>query len=113
MGRTNSFLGEFEEMVLLAILRLRESAWGAAISEELEERAGRRVSRGALYSSLDRLEKKGFLRWSITPATSERGGQPKRRFELTGEGLEALRAVHEARVALKSGLEAILEGEAP
>jgi PadR family transcriptional regulator len=108
MGRTNNFLGEFEQMVLLAILQLTDAAFGTAISQQLEERAGRRVSRGALYSSLDRLEQKGYLRWEIAPATSERGGQPKRCFEVTHQGLEALRASHAAWVSLTDGLDDVL-----
>ncbi len=113
MGRTNSFLGEFEQMVLLAILQLGTEAFGATISEELEGRAARRVSRGALYSSLDRLERKGYLRWDIAPATSARGGQPKRRFEVTPEGLDALRLAHEAWVNMTDGLEDLLQKRTP
>ena len=64
MGR-QGFLGEFEQMVLLAVLQLDDQAYGPNISEELEARAGRQVSRGALYSSLDRLQQKKFLRWRI------------------------------------------------
>ena len=62
MTRKNS-LGEFEQILLLAILRLKDGAFGTPIASELEVRAGRAVSRGALYSSLDRLEKRGYLRW--------------------------------------------------
>lgn len=108
MGR-QGFLGEFEQMVLLAILQLDDSAYGTAISRELESRAGRRVSRGALYSSLDRLEQKDLLRWTIEAATSERGGQPKRRFQVTELGLEALRTSREALMNLWSGLEERIE----
>ncbi len=107
MGR-QSFLGEFEQMVLLAILRLGADASGPAVSGELEARAGRRVSRGALYSSLDRLERKGLLRWSVAAATSERGGQPLRQFELTDSGLEALRTSMQALLNLSDGLEGTL-----
>ncbi|HSR50690.1 MAG TPA: PadR family transcriptional regulator [Acidobacteriota bacterium] len=103
-------LGEFEQLVLLAILRLKDDAYGAGIAQELETQANRRVSRGALYSSLDRLEKKGFLRWEVAPATSERGGQPKRCFEVTPTGIEALKEPHQAWLNLTSGLEDILGG---
>lgn len=105
-------LGEFEQMVLLAILQLDRGAYGARISEELEARAGRRVSRGALYATLDRLEQKTFVRWEVEPATSERGGQPKRRFQLTPEGLEAVRDSHEAWLKLTAGLEDVLRPRA-
>ena len=106
MGR-QGFLGEFEQMVLLAILRLGAEATGPGIGGELEARAGRRVSRGALYSSLDRLERKGLLRWKAG-ATSERGGQPVRNFELTEPGLESLRTSMQALLNLSSGLESTL-----
>ncbi len=113
MGRTNNFLGEFEQMVLLAILQLEAGAFGAAISGVLEARADRRVSRGALYSSLDRLERKGYLRWELEAATSARAGQPMRRFEVTPEGLSALRASHEAWVNMTDGLEDVLSPRVP
>ena len=105
-------LGEFEQLLLLAVLRLGDEAFGARIGEELEERAGRRVSRGALYSSLDRLERKGFLVWEVEPPTEPRGGHPARRFSLTPPGLEALRAHQRAYRELAAGLEDVLEGGA-
>ncbi len=111
MGR-QGFLGEFEQMVLLAILQLEGQAYGPNISEELEGQAGRRVSRGALYSSLDRLQHKKFLRWRIEGATSERGGHPMRRFEVTAAGVKALRASRRALTNLWSGLDHVLGEEA-
>ena len=95
-------------MVLLAILQLDRAAYGPAISELLERRAGRRVSRGALYSSLDRLQQKGLLEWRIEPATSDRGGHPKRRFEVTQPGLAALRTSRRALINLWAGLDDVL-----
>ena len=103
-----TFLGEFEQMVLLAILQLADRAYGAAIGRELESRAARRVSRGALYSTLDRLEKKCYLRWEVAAATSERGGYPKRRFEVTESGLRAVRTSYQALASLSAGLEGLL-----
>jgi DNA-binding PadR family transcriptional regulator len=103
-------LGEFEQLVLLAILRLRDSAFGTAISTELEEKAGRRVSRGALYASLDRLESKGFLRWELEAPRPERGGHPARRFTVTESGLDALRDHRRAFGRLSAGLEDLLAG---
>jgi PadR family transcriptional regulator PadR len=103
-------LGEFEQLVLLAVLRLGEGAFGTTISSELEERAGRRVSRGALYSSLDRLESKGFLRWDLEAPTRERGGHPARRFSVTPAGLEALREHRRAMGRLSAGIEDLLAG---
>ena len=105
-------LGEFEQLLLLAVLRLGDAAFGARIGEELEEKAGRRVSRGALYSSLDRLERKGFLAWEVEPPSAARGGHPARRFSLTPPGLEALREHQRAYRELAAGLEDVLEGGA-
>ena len=62
---TPAYLGEFEQLLLLAVLRLDADAYGLDIARELEARAGRSVSRGALYTSLDRLEDKGLLRWRV------------------------------------------------
>jgi DNA-binding PadR family transcriptional regulator len=107
MGQ-KSPLGEFEQLLLLAILRLRDEATGSRVAVELEHHARRSVSRSALYTSLDRLEKKGFLRWEIRPATSERRGQPGRLFSVTESGLEAIREAHEAWTSLTTGLEDVL-----
>lgn len=106
-----SFLGEFEQMVLLAILQRAPDAYGPTISAELESTAGRTVSRGALYSSLGRLEKKGLLRWELEAPTAERGGHPRRRFEVTRAGVEALKASRTALVSLWAGLDDYLGPE--
>ncbi len=106
--RRKGYLGEFEQLVLLATLRLREQAHGPAIAAELEEQAGRRVSRGALYGTLDRLDRKGFLTWTSDPGAAERSGQPLRSFQVTELGLETLRASQEALRRLKVGLEDLL-----
>jgi len=108
MTKRQATLGEFEQLVLLAILQLEDEAYGPNISEELESKAGRRVSRGALYSSLDRLEQKGLLRWKIESATSARGGYPKRRFEVTRAGVAALREYRRALTNLWAGLEEVI-----
>lgn len=100
--------GEFEQLVLLAILQLKADAYGPNISAELEAKAGRRVSRGALYSSLDRLQQKGFIRWRIEAATSARGGNPKRLFEVTAAGVKALSTARSAFARLSAGLEEVL-----
>ncbi len=106
--RRTRYLGEFEQLVLLATLRLRGQAYGPAIAAELEERAGRRVSRGALYGTLDRLEGKGFLNWTMESGTEERSGQPLRRFQVTESGLATLRAAQAAVRRLEAGLEDLL-----
>lgn len=106
MGK--SFLGEFEQMVLLAVLQLGRKGYAIGVRRELERRAGRTVSRGALYRTLDRLEGKGLIEWSLEDETPDRGGHPRRRFRVTEEGLEALRSSREALFALWEGLDNLL-----
>ncbi len=103
-----AFLGEFEQMVLLAVLQLADEGFGPGISRELEKRAGRQVSRGALYATLDRLVKKGLLRWEIEAATSATRGNRQRRFTVTPEGVDELAAAREAFRNLSEGLEGVL-----
>lgn len=101
-------LGEFEQLVMLAVLQLGGDAFGPSVSRHLEKRVDRQVSRGALYSTFDRLERKGFLRWEVEAATSERGGHRRRRFEVTPAGVGALRAAREALLTLWRGLDDVL-----
>jgi DNA-binding PadR family transcriptional regulator len=101
-------LGEFEYGVLLAILQLQD-AYAVPIRELLEQRTGRTVARGALYTALERLESKGCLRSRMGDPTDERGGKPRRYFTVTAAGLRALRATHGALANLTRGLEALLE----
>lgn len=108
MGR-DGYLGEFEQMLLLAALHLREEAYGAALGQELEARVGRRVSRGAIYVTLDRLEAKGLIRSTMSAPRAERGGRPRRVVSVTPEGIAQLQASREALVTLWDGLE-VLEG---
>ena len=103
-----AFLGEFEQMVLLAVLQLREGAFGPGIARELEMKAGRQVSRGALYTTLDRLVRKGFLRWEIEAATSETRGNRRRRFAVTPDGVDELAHAREAFRNLSEGLDGML-----
>jgi len=103
-----SFLGEFEQMVVLAILQLKDDAHAPAVTAELEASAGRTVSQGALYTVLKRLETKGLVRWSIESATSDRGGYPKRRFEVTAAGIEAVKVQWDALANLARGLDEVL-----
>lgn len=102
--KRQGWLGELEHMLLLSILRLGDEAYAPAISEIMEERAGRRLSRGALYSTLDRMERKGLLEWTIHPATQARAGHRRRLFALTPGGLEAVRVSHTAIRELADGL---------
>jgi DNA-binding PadR family transcriptional regulator len=101
-------LGEFEQLVLLAVLQLESDAHAARIRETIEQHAQRRVTRGALYATLDRLTTKGFLDWEVEDATPERGGIPRRKFQVTRHGLEALRRSYGAVRALARGLDSVL-----
>lgn len=97
-------LGDLEELVLLAVLRLGHGAWGARIQEELEGRAGRAVSIGTIYVTLMRLEEKGLARSWMGEPTGERGGKAKRHFEVRSEGIQALEASRRARERMWEGL---------
>jgi DNA-binding PadR family transcriptional regulator len=92
-----SYLGEFELMLLLAVTRLGDEAYGVPISRELEKHRGRDVSVGSVYAALERLEAKGLVASSLGDPTPERGGKAKRYFRITKEGL---RQVHETRRVL-------------
>ena len=102
-------LGEFEQMVLLAILQAGEQSYALSVIKELDSRANRRVDRGALYTTLDRLESKGLVKWSTEPATPGRGGHRRRLFEVTASGVLALQTSRNALFRLWDGLEAVLE----
>lgn len=103
------YLGEFEYAVLLAVLHLDAGAYAVPVRELIEERTGRPVARGALYTGLDRLEAKGCLRSRMGDATEERGGKARRYFTVTAAGLKAIRATHESLSKMAKGLESILE----
>jgi DNA-binding PadR family transcriptional regulator len=93
------FLGEFEKAVLLALIRLGDNAYGVTIREELTTRLARHVAIGAVYTTLGRLEEKGFVSSTLGNPTPERGGRAKRFFRLEAGGAEALRsslAAHDA-----------------
>ena len=77
--------GELDRRILVTIRHLEDSAYAPAIAQELEREAGKTVSRGALYTALDRLEERGLVQWSIEDPTEERGGLPKRRFEIADD----------------------------
>ena len=101
-------LGDFEYAVLLAVLQLKEDAYAVPLRSLIEERTGRTIARGALYTALERLEGKGCLRSVMKNPSDERGGRPRRIFDVTPKGVEALRATHGALLRLSTGLEAIL-----
>ncbi len=103
-----NYPGEFEQMVLLAVLRLGEEAFALAVLRELDRTVGRRVSRGALYKTLDRMETKGYVNWSVEATTPDRGGHPRRRFRVTPAGVAALRESRQALFRLWDGLDPVL-----
>jgi DNA-binding PadR family transcriptional regulator len=103
------YLGEFEYAVMLAILHLDEEAYAVPIRELIEQRTGRPVARGALYTGLDRLESKGCLRSRMGDPSEERGGKARRYYTVTAAGLKAIRATHEALASMTRGLESLLE----
>ena len=92
-----SYLGEFQEIVLLAITVLDGKAYGVSIQREIYERINRRISRGALHSALNRLSEKGYLAYEFGGATSERGGRQKKYFTVTNLGKKALKEAAEIR----------------
>ena len=108
MNKT-TYIGEFEHMVLLAILRLKDDAYGTSIRDELDATANRTVSRSALYITLERLTQKGYLETRMGDPSPERGGRAKRYVGLTSSGREALRASGRALMDLWKGHEALLE----
>ncbi|RKQ51537.1 PadR family transcriptional regulator [Roseivirga pacifica] len=99
-----TYLGEFQEIVLLTILVLDENAYGVSIQEEIGERTGRAVSRGALHTALTRLEEKGFIQSEYGGATAERGGRRKRFYQVTNLGKSALEEAKTLREDLWSSV---------
>ena len=104
-------LGELEQLILLAVLRLGPDAYGLSIARELEAQAGRRLSRGALYTSLDRLEAKGFLRWRLEAGGPERQSLPKRVYTVLPRGVSALRTSQQILRRMWRGLEHVLKAQ--
>jgi DNA-binding PadR family transcriptional regulator len=90
-------LGEFEELLLLAVRATGDESYGVPVQEYLERTTGRNISMGAVYGALDRLEYKGFVRSMMGEATAERGGKSKRLFSVTPEGMKVLRDVRRVR----------------
>lgn len=103
-----SALGEFEQVVLLAVLRLGDEAYAVPIGEEILRCTGRDVSRGSIYITLDRLETKGYLKSRLADPTPERGGRAKRFYLLRPRAVEALKESRRALVALWRGLDGVL-----
>jgi PadR family transcriptional regulator PadR len=98
-------LGEFEQIVLLSILRLKDDAYGVSIRSEIRKCTGRERAPGALYTTLDRLEEKGLVRSRMGDPTPERGGRPKRYFTVSATGLKAVTHAQRSYRRLLEGLE--------
>jgi PadR family transcriptional regulator PadR len=98
------YLGEFELMVLLTLLRLGDDAYGVPIAREIEQRSGREVALGSVYAALERLEEKGLVTSRLGDPTAERGGRAKRYFRVTESGLRNVRQTKRALVNLWKGL---------
>ncbi len=107
--KNSSPLGEFEQVVLLAILRLGDSAYGVAIRAEIEACAGRKTSPGALYTTLERLEQKGLLSARSGEPTPERGGRAKRFYKVTKDGRARLVGAQAAFRRLLAGVDLLGE----
>jgi PadR family transcriptional regulator, regulatory protein PadR len=104
MGEKRTYLGQFEEMLLLTVLYLGDQAYGVRIRQTVEQALEKSVAIGAVYTTLDRLERKGFVSsWQGDP-TPERGGRAKRYFRVEGAGEQALRDTRQAREKLMPGL---------
>jgi PadR family transcriptional regulator PadR len=101
---TKTQLGDLEELVLLAVLRLGTGAYGGAIREELRNHAGRSASISTIYVTLMRLEEKGYVRSWMGEPTGQRGGKAKRFFDLRPEGLKVLEAVRAVRDRMWEGV---------
>jgi PadR family transcriptional regulator PadR len=102
-------LGAFEHLLLLAILRLGDGTYGVPIRDELEARTGRLVSPGAIYTALDRLERRGLVRSQLGEPTPARGGKRKRCYRLTAKGGAALRDAHGAIAHMTQGIKPKLQ----
>jgi PadR family transcriptional regulator len=98
------YLGEFEHIVVLALVRLGDQAYGVTVRREIEERIGREVSIGAIYATLDRLEAKGYVKSQLGDPTPERGGRSKRYFRVSARGIAAVNRTHQALQKMTTGL---------
>jgi PadR family transcriptional regulator PadR len=102
-------VGEFEQVVLLALLHLGDTGYAVTVRKEIERRTERPVSRGAIYVTLLRLEKKGYLDSQLADPTPERGGRAKRYYRVTSPGVAALKRSWTALQRMGDGLERVLE----
>jgi DNA-binding PadR family transcriptional regulator len=107
-----TYLGEFELMALLALIRLGEHAYGVPICHEIEKRGGREAALGSVYAALERLEGKGLVTSRLGESTAVRGGRAKRYFRITAQGLREVRQTQRALVNLWRGLPELEGGRA-
>jgi PadR family transcriptional regulator PadR len=106
-----SHLGEFELMVMLALIRLADNAYGVPISREIEASSGREVKLGSVYAALERLEQKGSVISRLGEPTAERGGRAKRYFQVTPQGLREVRTLRQTLTRLWHGVPELEEGK--
>ena len=109
---TRRHLTDFELMILLAILRTGDEAYGVPIAKEIEQTGKRSVLIGAIYTALDRLEGNGLVASTYGDPTPERGGRAKRFFKVTGKGIRAVKETRRAFTALWSGIPQLKDGVA-
>jgi DNA-binding PadR family transcriptional regulator len=101
------YLGEFEHIIVLALLRLEDRAYGVTVRQEIQVRTNREVSIGAVYATLDRLEGKGYVNSFLGDPTPERGGRSKRFFRVTAKGVAAVNRTQRALQRMTEGLDLI------
>jgi DNA-binding PadR family transcriptional regulator len=101
---SRDYLGEFEHIVVMALMRLGDRAYGVTVRHEIAARIGRDVSVGAIYATLDRLEAKGYVTSRLGEPTAERGGRSKRFFRVTTKGVSAVNRTHRALLSMSEGL---------
>jgi PadR family transcriptional regulator PadR len=101
-------LGEFEQIVMLALVRLGPEAYGATVCAEIDQRSGRGVSVSAVHTTLERLEQKGLLRSRIGEPTPQRGGKRKRHYEVSPLGMKSLQASYRSIRSMADGIEHLL-----
>jgi PadR family transcriptional regulator PadR len=104
------YLGEFEQLVLLAILHLHGNAYGMRIRMEIKERTNRTASLGAIYTTLERLEAKGYVSSSVGDPTPERGGRAKKFFQIEDAGQQALQEAQAVSAKMVAGLDPLVGG---
>ncbi len=97
-------LGEFEQLILMALVRLRENAYGVSMRKEIEERTGRSISAGAIYTALDRLESRGFVSSRLGDPIPQRRGRPRKFYLLAPPGAEALNRCYSALSQMAKGI---------